>query len=120
MRVPIENKGKMPLYVGGVMIPPGETRHFEDDLLPPEFRSSAPVVAEVDAGDPLAELLEGNVAEVTAGLEGLSDELLARLAGMEAEGKARKGVLAAIAEAQLRRAEALAGGPATEAGDSGA
>ena len=124
MRVPIEIKGQMVLYVAGVMIPPGETRHFEDDLLPPEFRSSAPVVAEVEAGDPLAELLDGNVAEVTAGLAVLSDEFLARLAGLEAEGKARKGVLAAIAEEQLRRAEAAAAGqagePAANAEDSGA
>lgn len=108
MRVPIENKGRMPIYVGGVMIPPGETRHFEDDLLPPEFRSAAPVVAEVAAGDPLGELLDGNVAEVTGGLDVLSDELLARLEAMEAEGKKRKGVLAAIAEELLRRAEARA------------
>jgi len=107
MRVPIENRGKMPIYVGGVMIPAGETRHFEDDLLPPEFRSSAPVVVEA-AGDPLGELLDGNVAEVTGGLDMLSDEFLARLEALELAGKARKGVLAAIAEEGLRRAEARA------------
>lgn len=104
MRVPIENTGKMPIFVGGVMIPPGEIRHFEDDLLPPEFRSSAPV-SEAEAADPLAELLDGNVHEVTGGLDALSNEWLARLEAMELAGKNRKGVLAAIAEEMLRRAD---------------
>ncbi len=105
MRVPIENTGKMPIFVGGVMIPPGEIRHFEDDMLPPEFRSAAPVAAEETAADPLAELLEGNVAQVTGGLDLLSREWLTQLEALELASKKRKGVLAAIAEEQLRRAE---------------
>lgn len=107
-QVPVENKGKSPIYVAGVMIPPGETRHFADDMLPPEFRSAAPVAAEVEAGDPLAELLDGNVHEVMGGLDVLSADFLLRLEALEQAGKNRKGVLAAIAEELLRRAEARA------------
>ena len=113
-QVPIENKGKSPIFVGGVMILPGETRHFADDLLPPEFRSAAPVVAEAEAGDPLAELLEGNVAKVTGGLDLLNREWLVQLEALELSGKKRKGVLAAIAEELLRRADDFA----TEGGEA--
>ena len=110
MRVPIENKGAMPIFVGGVMIPPGETRHFEDDMLPPEFRSAAPVAVEAEAGDPLLDLLAGTVAEVAGGLSVLSDEFLTRLEALETDGKARNGVFKAIAVERLARAEAVAAG----------
>lgn len=103
MQVPIENKGSMPIYVGGMMIPAGETRHFSEDDLPPEFRSSAPVVQD-DLADPFAEILDGNVHEVTGALDLLNREWLVRLEAMELAGKNRKGVLAAIAEEMLRRA----------------
>ena len=113
-QVPIENKGNSPIFVGGVMIPPGETRHFADDLLPPEFRSSAPVVKD-ELTDPFAEILDGNVAEVTGALDLLNREWLVRLEAMEMAGKNRKGVLAAIAEEMLRRANNEAGGEGGEA-----
>lgn len=113
-QVPIENKGWSPIFVGGVMIPPGETRHFADDLLPPEYRSAAPVVQD-DLVDPFTELLDGNVAEVTGALDLLNREWLVRLEAMELAGKNRKGVLAAIAEEMLRRANNDAGGEGGEA-----
>lgn len=120
MRVPIENNGQMPIYVAGVMIPPGEIRHFEDDQLPPEFRAPA-VVEEVPEIDPLADLLAMKVDNVVNGLAALSDEELARLEVLEAEGKQRKGVLEGIAEDMLRRAELKVAGevpPAPPATDS--
>ena len=112
MRVPIENNGQMPIYVGGVMIPPGETRHFEDDMLPPEFRAPAEVQAEPESLDPLLAVLEGTVAQIKHGLPDLSDEELDRLEMLEAEGKARKTLIEAIAEERLRRAEAKVTPPA--------
>lgn len=104
MRVPIENKGQMPIYVAGAMIPPGEIRLFEEDQLPPEFRAPAevPVVEEVD---PLLVILALSVDKVANGLPDLADAELDRLEMLEAEGKARKGVIAAITEERLRRAE---------------
>lgn len=111
MRVPIENKGQMPIYVAGVMIPPGETRHFEEDQIPQEFRQPAESEQQDALADPLLSILEANTAAVTVGLPTLSDEDLARLEALEAEGKNRKGVLSAIAAEKLARAErALAGG----------
>ncbi|MCU0988019.1 MAG: hypothetical protein MUE63_00125 [Xanthomonadales bacterium] len=103
MQVPIENKGASPIYVGGMMIPPGETRHLAEDDLPPEYRRSATAPV-VEDEDPIAELLEGNVAEVTGALDLLNREWLVRMEAMELAGKNRKGVLAAIAEEMLRRA----------------
>ncbi len=109
MRVPIENNGQMPLYVAGVMIPPGEIRHFEDDQLPPEYRQPAEE-SEVDLTlDPLVDILKMKVADVASGLAALSDEELDRLEMLEVEGQNRKGVIAAVAEERLRRAELKAG-----------
>lgn len=112
MRVPIENNGQMPIYVGGVMIPPGETRHFEDDMLPPEFRAPAEGQAEPEALDPLLAVLGGTVDHIKLGLPDLGDEELDRLEMLEAEGKARKTLIEAIAEERLRRAEAKVTPPA--------
>lgn len=112
MRVPIENNGQMPIYVGGVMIPPGETRHFEDDMLPPEFRAPAEVQEEPEALDPLLAVRNGTVDHIKLGLPDLNDEELDRLEMLEAEGKARKTLIEAIAEERLRRAEAKVTPPA--------
>lgn len=118
MRVPVENKGKMPIYVAGVMIPPGEIRHFEDDMLPPEFRAPA-VAEEAIEMDPLVELLAMNVAQVVLGLAALTDEELARLEVLESEGKQRKGVAEGIAEEMLRRAELKVGNGSGDSSGSG-
>jgi hypothetical protein len=111
-KLPITNNGAMPIYVAGLMIPPGETRHFDADLVPLHLRP-APVEPEAEEvpGDPLADLIEGTVKEIAAGLADLSDEDLSRLGEIE-QGKgdaARKGVLSAIAEETLKRAEAKQG-----------
>jgi hypothetical protein len=105
MRVPIENKGQMPLYVAGVMIPPGEIRHFDDDQLPPEFRAPAEASADEVPLDPLLDILKMKMGDVAKGLPDLSDEELDRLEMLEVEGHNRKGVIAAVAEERLRRGE---------------
>lgn len=119
MRVPVENNSQMPIYVAGVMIPPGETRHFEEDQLPPEYRSSASPPVEEQPVDPLVTILAMNVADVVNGLPALSDEELDRLETLEAEGKARKGVIAAVTADRLRRAEAKVNGSQSGAGGEG-
>lgn len=118
MRVPIENNGKMPIYVAGTMIPPGETGHFEEDMLPPEYRQSAVVEAEATPADPLLTVLELKVADVVNGLPDLGDEELDRLEMLEAAGKARKGVIEAITADRLRRAEAKVAGQGGEGGEA--
>lgn len=105
--IPITNPGDSPVFVGGKMIPPGETRVFTEAELPPEYKAPAPVAAAQAAGpdEALLLILAATVAQVVAGLPDLSDEELARLALLEAEGKDRKGVLEAITALQLERAE---------------
>lgn len=58
------------------------------------------------AVDPIAEVLKGKVDEVKAKLPALSDETLAKLGEAEQLAKdPRKGVLGAIADEQMRRAD---------------
>ena len=57
-------------------------------------------------------VLEGTVDHVKLGLPDLSNEELDRLEMLEAEGKARKTLIEAIAEERLRRAEAKVTPPA--------
>jgi len=116
--IPIENKTEMPIYVGSIMILPGETRHLEDHQVPLHLRPApaeeAPATAQGDpAESAIRELLEHTVADLSAlirerkddGQPKLSDDDLQRLKAAEEAGKARKGVLAAIAEEELRRAD---------------
>lgn len=112
-KIPVANNTAMPMYVAGCMIPPGETRHFDADQVPPEFRpvAAAATPAAAPAGDPVAELSRGTVAAITAALPGLSLADLELLGDLEhAKGeKARKGVLSAVAEETLKRGEASLG-----------
>jgi len=100
----VENTGSSPLWVAGVLIAPGEGREvFVPDEAP------APVeVEQVDAHEAaLQELLAGNVAVVTAALDGLGADTLVRLREMEsAAAKPRKGVLEAIDVACIAVADA--------------
>lgn len=103
-RIPVTNNTAMNLYVGSNIVPPGETRDFFESQVPHHLRP-AQEEAEVKApADPLAELLDGNVASVVAALPELSTEQLEKLGDMEQAGGKRKGVLGALAEALLNRA----------------
>lgn len=106
-KIPVTNDTAMPIYVGSAMIPPGETRHFDEEQVPHHLRPEKPAEA-VSAPDPsaaLAELLEGSVAEVKGSLSDLSLEDVERLGEMEQLGQKRKTLLAAIADEVLNRDE---------------
>ena len=116
----VSNEGNSPMWVGGVMIAPGEGREVEvaDDAPPPVDEP----VEDLDA--PLRDLLHGTVAGVTAALDGLSLETLQRLQVLEGEGaKPRKGVMEALADAQMKladdklKSDDLGAGADTGAGD---
>lgn len=102
----IENDATHTIYVGGCAIAPGEGREvFMPDAPPAEAAAEGP--AEPDTDGPLHELLAGNVAAVTAALEGLSAAALMRLRELEAAGiKPRKGVLEALDAASIAAADA--------------
>lgn len=108
MRIPVHNNTAMTIYVAGLMIPPGETRHFEEEQVPLHLRP-APVEQESEPAapaDPLAELLQGSIAKITPELAAMSTENLEQLGELEQQGQARKGLLGAIAEELLKRASA--------------
>jgi len=107
MKIPVTNDTAMPIYVGAAMIPPGETRHFEEDDVPHHLR---PQVAEIKTEDtpldPLAELLKGTVPSVVLALPDMSIADIERLGDLEQQGQGRKGILSAIAEIMLAKAGA--------------
>lgn len=124
MQIPVHNPGPNMLFVAGKMIHPGETRHFEENDVPPALRPQAEPAAQAapansgeqgDAGaaqaaadKALAELAQQNAKDVIAALEALADEDLVKLEALElgrADG-GRKTVLEAISAETLRRAGA--------------
>lgn len=114
--IPVTNNTAMPIYVGAEMVPAGETRLFHEWLVPEHLKPAPEAPAEAAAEDAppdvVAELSEKPAKDVIAGIEALTDEQLERLGDLEqARGdKVRTTVLAAIAEANLKRAEAKAAG----------
>lgn len=108
MKIPVYNNTGIPIYVGTAMILPGETRHFDEQDVPHHLHPVKPEPEVVDEtpGDPFADLLKGKVADVVAALRDLSDADLERLGEVEQLSEnPRKGVLAAVAEEILKRAE---------------
>lgn len=114
--IPVTNNTAMPIYVGAEMVPAGETRLFHEWLVPEHLKPQEAVAEapaeEVQPPDAVAELSEKSAKDVIAAIEGLTDQQLERLGDLEqARGdRVRTTVLAAIAEANLKRAEAKAAG----------
>lgn len=102
MKKYVENDTPHTIYVGGMAIAPGEGREVN---VPEEAPAEAPadVVADPDAD--MRALLAGNIASVIASLQGLGQTALERMAQLENEGKARKGVLTALADARIALAD---------------
>lgn len=121
-KIPVKNNGAMPIWVGGTMIPAGETRHFDPHHVPPEHRPArAKAESEAPPADPLQAIQSGSVKAIVAGIEALTDDELGRLEELEQAGGApRKGVMEAIAAERLRRAAQGQGGDdGTAAGNGG-
>lgn len=108
MKIGVENKGASPLYVAGVMIPAGETRHFDEHEVPPEMRPAPVAEAEPEQQDELAAILDGKVGEILAGLSVLTIEAVsALLAREEAAAKPRKTLVEGLQAALIERASTL-------------
>lgn len=102
MKIPHTNDTPNFQHVGGVTIPPGETRDVDPSLLPNwvPLDTGTPVEQE----DHIAELLKGSVKAVIAEFESMFDEELEHMAMLEADGQNRKSMVEAIVAEQLRRA----------------
>ena len=111
--VPFFNDAGHVVFMGGVLVPAGDTRLVDARLL---ADVEAPVSAGLDAeaGIDLEALLHGNVGEVVATLPFLSLEQLQELGGLEQVGKARQGILGPIADMLLTRANSEIGGNVDE------
>lgn len=106
----IENTTGSPLFVGGKLIPPGESRDIDVALLPPE-RCDAPAQAAEPAAPGLAAQVQAlhahSVKEIVAELPALTQEAFELLCQAEAEhAKPRSSLLAALDAERIRRANA--------------
>lgn len=109
--VPYTNTSAHARTIGNKTIAPGETRMVDETLLGPR----AAAESEPEPENPLLEMLDGSVAGIVERLPEVSDDELEQLIQTEADGKARKTLMAEIEEEKLRRAQA-----ATGADDQGA
>lgn len=106
-RVPLTNPHTdRTLHVGGVVIPPGDTRLVDEHAVPKALQAPKTPAVQEPEPNPMAELAEQKVDDIVAALPELDDEQLAELLDLEqAADKPRKGVLEPITELQLERAK---------------
>ena len=107
MKKAVVNNTNMPIYVGASMIPPGETREFEEADIPAHLRpkDNKPAAQPAAAADPVAKLQAETVKEIKAALPNLDDASLARLKDIEeASETPRASLLEMIGQEQLFRA----------------
>lgn len=108
----VHNSSLLAIFVGGLLIQPGEGREVDASLLPPEYAEPPAEQAPApDADAALRELLASPLKELLPLLDEQSPQTLADLARLEGEDATpRKTLLGAIAELQLQRAQAATGG----------
>lgn len=104
MKVAVSNPGKSPMYVNGVMIAGGETRHFDETELPPALRPHGAPAAAAATADPVDELLAKPVAEILQAAATMTREEINALGEREdAKGPdARSELLAGLSREILR------------------
>lgn len=122
-KIHVCNVSASAIFVGSIMVPPGETRLFEPHEVPPEYRTAAPDEAAPEASEnPLLVLSELPISRLALGLPALTDDELDQLEILEQQkDKPRAGALAEITAERLRRAESTTPGglPPDEAGEGG-
>lgn len=106
----IENPSRDVKFVGGIMIPPGEGRHIDVSVLPPELGEKQGAAAEAEPAraslaEEIAKLLKGSVKTVVAALPTLTGEALDLIETIEGgDGTPRATLLTALAAERLKRA----------------
>lgn len=101
-KVPHFNDSDQVAFVGGVLIPPRDTRDVDPTLLPGYALSTADDVASPTGPQHIVDvLLQKSAAEILAAIPTLAPEDLEQLGEREQQGAARKEILAALAERLL-------------------
>lgn len=111
-RINVHNTTRMPIYVGSTMIPPGDSRDFDEHDVPEHLKPApvppAPPAEEEKPDQPaskLAELRAKSVEVIKAALVTLTEEeLIALEAAESADETPRKTLLEAVTAERLRRA----------------
>ena len=99
----VENTTTSPMYVMGVMVPPGEGAMVQV----PDEAVEVVAAAEPTLADQVALLLKDSVKAITASLDTLSDDTLAMMAALEGGAeRPRSSLLTAISDETLARADA--------------
>ncbi len=99
--------GESGKWVNSTFVPPGETRTFNENEVPVHLRPVAAEVEQVEAVNPLLEILDLSIPAITEMLPGFTDEELDALEKAETDGNTRVGLIAAITEERLDRAAKL-------------
>ncbi len=118
MKIPVQNNTDQIMYVGGVMIPTGESREIEEHAVPEHLRPQA-AEAETEAAepDPLSELLGHSVKDLAEMLPGIEDAALEALEAAElGAAKPRKRLLELLQKERLERAAKRSEGAAKDEG----
>lgn len=110
-KIPYFNDADHIVFMGGVMVPPGETRLVDEALIvaDPAVADDGGNAAVVDSPDSfniekLEELLKNKQDDVLKAIPGLSLASVEALGELEQAGQARKGILGAVAERLLESA----------------
>lgn len=100
-KIPYQNKGDTPVIIGGVTIPPGQTRAVDARLVP----GAVATVETAGGKNPLLELFDATLSPVRAALSApLTPDELAQLEQAESEGRSREDALRAIGDERVRQA----------------
>lgn len=105
-KIPVKNNTQQTMFIGGVMIPPDETRHPAAHHVPEHLRPRpvAAVEPAPTADEVLLDLLDHRIAEIVEALPALDDDEVDALERAEQAGKTRSGLMKAFHEEKLRRA----------------
>lgn len=104
-------------FIGGVMIPPGETREIDATHHPDYQAPDAGASADSPAHHIVDVLLAGDVATLLAHVPALGADDLQELSDREQSGARRENVLSALAEQLLTLANEQVGGAEPGDGD---
>lgn len=110
-KIPVTNNTMTPIYIGSAMVPPGETREFDENDVPPHLKPKAVEQVAHQRVDVVAFLAE-SAPDILASIGNLSDDQLQSARATEAKlENPRQNVLAGL-QAELEKRGVKAEDPA--------